>query len=285
MHPEVVKDSPGACDVCGMDLVRAEDLGVAGDPAPYVQPLVIPKTAVLVTGTRAVVYVLVPDTEKPTFEGREIVLGPRAGDLYIVRAGLSEGDEVVTNGVFKIDSAMQIAAKPSMMMPTTRSAAASVRDAVPEHFVAGLDFVYEAYLAAQRALASDDLDGFIVATVDMDRAIDLVDTGGLASEPLGKWRQAASRLTVDRPRIDGQSWRGACSNGCPTRRSTSRNGSATPGRRPGTWPSARWPSTTRERSGSSATRSSTTPTSVRPCRCAGQSAPHCRRWSQGVDHD
>ncbi len=202
MHPEVVKDAPGACDVCGMDLVRAEDLGVAGDPTPYEQPLVVPKTAVLVTGTRAVVYVKVPDTAKPTFEGREIEIGQRAGDLYIVRAGLSEGDEVVTNGVFKIDSAMQIAAKPSMMMPTTRSAAASVRDAVPEHFVAGLDPVYAAYLAAHKALASDDLDGFIAATGDMDRAIDLVDTGGLASEPLGKWRRAASRLTVDPPPTD-----------------------------------------------------------------------------------
>ena len=202
MHPEIVKDGPGVCDVCGMDLVRAEDMGIAGDPTPYVQPLVVPKTAVLVTGTRAVVYVLVPDTVKPTYEGREIVLGPRAGDLYIVRAGLAEGDEVVTNGVFKIDSAMQIAAKPSMMMPTTRNAAEPVRDAVPEHFVAGLDPVYAAYLAAQRALASDDLDGFTVATGDMDRAIDLVDTGGLASGSLGKWRQAVSRLTVDPPPAD-----------------------------------------------------------------------------------
>jgi len=89
-----------------------------------------------------------------------------------------------------------------MMMPTTRNAAEPVRDAVPEHFVAGLDPVYAAYLAAQRALASDDLDGFTVATGDMDRAIDLVDTGGLASEPLGKWRQAVSRLTVDPPPAD-----------------------------------------------------------------------------------
>ena len=149
MHPEVVKDGPGACDVCGMDLVRAEDMGVAGDPTPYEEPLVVPKTAVLVTGTRAVVYVLVPGTDKPTYEGREIELGVRAGDLYIVRAGLSEGEEVVTNGVFKIDSAMQIAAKPSMMMPTTRSEAASVRDVVPQHFVDGLDPVYAAYLGAQ----------------------------------------------------------------------------------------------------------------------------------------
>lgn len=117
MHPEIVKDEPGTCDVCGMDLIRAEDLGVVGDPASYETPLVVPKSAVLVTGARAIVYVEVPGAEKPTFEGREIVLGPRAGDLYIVRSGLQEGEVVVTNGAFKIDSAMQISAKPSMMMP------------------------------------------------------------------------------------------------------------------------------------------------------------------------
>ena len=27
MHPEVVKDGPGTCDVCGMDLVPADTLG------------------------------------------------------------------------------------------------------------------------------------------------------------------------------------------------------------------------------------------------------------------
>ena len=26
MHPEIVKDAPGSCDICGMDLVPAEDL-------------------------------------------------------------------------------------------------------------------------------------------------------------------------------------------------------------------------------------------------------------------
>ena len=77
--------------------------------------MVIPASAPLITGTRAVVYVQVPETEKPTYEGREIVLGPRAGDYYIVESGLAEGEVVVTNGNFKIDSAMQIQAKPSMM--------------------------------------------------------------------------------------------------------------------------------------------------------------------------
>jgi Cu(I)/Ag(I) efflux system membrane fusion protein len=70
-----------------------------------------------VTGTRAIVYVELPGTDEPTFEGREIVLGPRAGDYYLVRSGLKEGEIVVTNGNFKIDSAIQIQAKPSMMTP------------------------------------------------------------------------------------------------------------------------------------------------------------------------
>ncbi len=58
-----------------------------------------------------------PGAEKPTYEGREIILGPRAGDFYIVKSGLSEGEIIVSKGNFKIDSALQIQAKPSMMNP------------------------------------------------------------------------------------------------------------------------------------------------------------------------
>ncbi|KAA5539787.1 DUF3347 domain-containing protein [Roseiconus nitratireducens] len=118
MHPEIVKDQPGTCDICGMPLVRAESLGyVTAEPKESAKPLVVPTSAVLLTGTRAIVYVQVPGAEKPTYEGREIVVGPRAGDFYLVKSGLSEGDLVVTNGNFKLDSALQIAAKPSMMTP------------------------------------------------------------------------------------------------------------------------------------------------------------------------
>jgi Cu(I)/Ag(I) efflux system membrane fusion protein len=76
MHPEVVKDGPGQCDVCGMDLVPAEELGYV-DHSTENAPLIVPSSAVLRTGKRAVVYVEKPNTERPTYEGREIVLGPR----------------------------------------------------------------------------------------------------------------------------------------------------------------------------------------------------------------
>lgn len=118
MHPEIVKDQPGDCDICGMPLVRAESLGyVTAEPTVASKPLVVPASAVLLTGTRAIVYVQIPDADRPTYEGREIVIGSRAGNFYLVKAGLKEGDLVVTNGNFKIDSALQISAKPSMMTP------------------------------------------------------------------------------------------------------------------------------------------------------------------------
>jgi Cu(I)/Ag(I) efflux system membrane fusion protein len=126
MHPEIIKDAPGKCDICGMDLVPAEELGfVSADPAKTEMPLVIPVSAALRTGKRTVVYVQLPGTDKPTFEGREVVLGPRAGDYYIVHSGLEEGELVVTHGNFKIDSALQIQAKPSMLSPEAAPAAGS----------------------------------------------------------------------------------------------------------------------------------------------------------------
>lgn len=118
MHPEIVSDHAGECDLCGMFLKTTEELGyVSIDADNQVAPLVIPASAPLITGKRAVVYVALPD--KPgTYEGRQVVLGPRAGDYYLVKEGLAEGDMVVVNGNFKIDSAMQIRALPSMMNPT-----------------------------------------------------------------------------------------------------------------------------------------------------------------------
>ena len=77
-------------------------------------PLVIPLSAPLITGKRSVVYVAVAG-EEGVFEGREVVLGPKAKDHYVVLEGLSEGEQVVVNGNFKIDSAIQILARPGMM--------------------------------------------------------------------------------------------------------------------------------------------------------------------------
>lgn len=78
--------------------------------------LSIPKSAVLWTGKRSVVYVKVSKDE-PVFEMREVDLGNAIGSNYIILSGLKNGEEIVTNGTFTIDAAAQLQGKKSMMNP------------------------------------------------------------------------------------------------------------------------------------------------------------------------
>ena len=81
----------------------------------YRDKLVIPRSAVLWTGKRSIVYVKQPKTEEANFKIREIELGPMLGNSYVVESGLAEGEEIVTDGTFSVDAAAQLAGKPSMM--------------------------------------------------------------------------------------------------------------------------------------------------------------------------
>jgi Cu(I)/Ag(I) efflux system membrane fusion protein len=80
--------------------------------------LVIPRSAVLWTGKRSIVYVKQAGTIEPVFRIREIGLGPMLGNSYIVEDGLKEGEEIVTQGTFSVDAAAQLEGKPSMMNPS-----------------------------------------------------------------------------------------------------------------------------------------------------------------------
>lgn len=185
MHPDIVKDGPGTCDICQMDLVTTESLGFVkletSEP-----PLIIPASAPLITGTRAVVYVQLPDTEKPTYEGREITLGPRAGDYYIVDSGLKEGELVVTNGNFKIDSALQLQAKPSMMSAEPDEPKAKVFD-MPDKFKEEVDALLAEYFNIQSALAGDNLAEALAANDKAKEAIDKIDMAMLDKETHTAW--------------------------------------------------------------------------------------------------
>jgi Cu(I)/Ag(I) efflux system membrane fusion protein len=134
---------------------------------------------VLLTGKRALVYVKRPGTGEPVFQAREIRVGPRAGEFYPVVSGLKEGEEVVVKGNFKIDSAMQLSGKPSMINPEGGGPAAerdhsgagmSVKESGSRAPSAGPVFsgangdsgravrkaLWEAYLSLQEALAADE---------------------------------------------------------------------------------------------------------------------------------
>ena len=195
MHPEIIKDHPGQCDVCGMDLVPAESLGFVTEPAGEA-PLVVPASAVLRTGKRAVVYLKLPGREKPAFEGREIVLGPRAGDVFLVKEGLSAGDEVVTHGAFKIDSALQIQAKPSMMNPPEDSDVVTPSLQIDTSAAASL---IPGYFALQDALAADDLEAAREALMAM-----MEETGHVGPLPdlIHEMLAAASLDDMRRPHFE-----------------------------------------------------------------------------------
>ena len=212
MHPDVVKKAAGDCDICGMPLVTAASLGYASvssstDPPP----LVIPASAPLITGKRAVVYVEHLDRDRPTYEGREIVLGPRAGDHYIVASGLEEGEWVVVNGAFKIDSELQIRAAPSMMSPEgggahgqadDGAAAAKARPPVkymrmtgiPSEFSVMLKPIYEAYFDLQRALADDKHGDALEALDQLYLKFHTADAGSLPDSVRTIWDGLRDRI-------------------------------------------------------------------------------------------
>lgn len=217
MHPEIIKDEPGTCDVCGMPLVKAETLDIIGPAdSAAAPPLVVPETAVLRTGRRAVVYVRDPQDEG-LFEGREIVLGPQADNVVVVEEGLREGELVVTHGNFKIDSAVQIQAKPSMMSPaggvappghehhTPQPAAkpAAQSPPVPQAFSEQLSQTVRAYLQVQTALSADDAGAARTAAGTLLESLDAVDMSLLGHEAHLAWmqllpeiRQTAKELSV-----------------------------------------------------------------------------------------
>lgn len=209
MHPEIIQDGEGTCSICEMPLVSVEKMGYDSLDQGEA-PLVIPTSSVLKTGKRAVVYVQTPNASKPTFEGREIVLGPRAGDYYLVKSGLVEGERVVVNGNFKIDSALQIQAKPSMMNAEGGVAtgghdhggsqkkmdqeAPMKHVMAPNEFLAQLGPLYEAHFELQDALATDEFEKSKTALELINERLAGVDMNLLKDQLHATWMDLAQRI-------------------------------------------------------------------------------------------
>jgi len=76
--------------------------------------LIIPAGGVLQSGTREIVFVSRGDGY---LEPREVQLGARAGDHFIVSKGLKEGEQIVTSANFLIDSESQLQAALGSFVP------------------------------------------------------------------------------------------------------------------------------------------------------------------------
>lgn len=121
------------------------------DEAPVDAGVMVPKSSILWTGRRSVVYRQVGSEMKPAFEMVQVELGPVAGEMQQVLTGLSPGDQIVTNGVFAVDGAAQLSGKYSMM------AHPEEQDfQVSESFGKVIEEVIAAYLTMKNRLVRDE---------------------------------------------------------------------------------------------------------------------------------
>ncbi len=163
MHPQIIREEPGACPICGMDLVPTSKYGFTEEPIPQPKSLSVPRSAVLLAGGNSVVYV---ETKPGVFEIRPVTVGPILRDKIVILNGIKAGENVATAGNFLIDSQMQLAGKPSLIDPT-RAIAKSQEQKGPLEFekitvkpLGGetgekLEELYAAYFDVQKALAAD----------------------------------------------------------------------------------------------------------------------------------
>jgi Cu(I)/Ag(I) efflux system membrane fusion protein len=183
------------------------------------EKVVVPSSAVLWTGPRSLVYVKDPDAQTPRFEVREVELGARTGDHYIIESGLEEGEEVVFNGNFRIDSEFQLADRFSMMNRTPGTGAvpaghqhggmemgdhtpdgqqnhASVElfDDVPDDFRQKFTEAIEIYLNGKDALIESDLAEAQLAYEAFLSKLEEIGIHGLSGDGHMAWMESYEKL-------------------------------------------------------------------------------------------
>ncbi|NGP54201.1 efflux RND transporter periplasmic adaptor subunit [Thioalkalivibrio sp. XN8] len=171
----------------------------AGDPEQgedaTTAPLLVPASAPLLTGKRAVVYVQQPAADRPTYEARDVLLGPKAGDWYVVRSGLSEGELVVANGAFRIDAELQLRGRPSMMQPEGGMPPGHDHGAAPEAFQHDVGRLVTAQFALVQALADDDPAAARDAALAVDAVLHEADATVLGAPAAREhWNELAASM-------------------------------------------------------------------------------------------
>lgn len=135
--------------------------------------IVIPKSAVMWTGTRSVVYVKNTSSDKVSFLMKKVTLGPTLGDGYLIKEGLEVGEEIATNGTFSIDAAAQLAGKPSMMSPDAGRGYSEI--AIGQKEKNALSPLFQSYFALKNNLVNDDFESGISSAKEMKSALKNVD--------------------------------------------------------------------------------------------------------------
>lgn len=179
--------------------------------------LVVPKTAVMWTGKRSVVYVKNTNAKGVSFIMRDVTLGTVLGDSYIIKEGLEEGEEIAINGTFSIDAAAQLVGKPSMMNPEggvamtghnhgetkmeDGKASAKQKDVKPSKPISigkeakkALQPVYVDYLKFKDLLAADNVEGAKKVAVSMQDNLAKINMSIFTGESHTVWMKFSSNL-------------------------------------------------------------------------------------------
>jgi Cu(I)/Ag(I) efflux system membrane fusion protein len=177
--------------------------------------MVIPKSAVMWTGERSVVYIKSIVSNKVSFKLRNVTLGASLGDAYIIKDGLSEGEEIVINGTFAVDAASQLAGKPSMMSPeggkaitghnhsnetapTSNVSESKVKNSksvsISQKVKENLKPIFESYLEMKDALTNDNLEAAKKSGNNLLKSVENVNMALFTGESHNIWMGFSTEL-------------------------------------------------------------------------------------------
>tara|TARA_R110002096_G_scaffold118759_1_gene257109 strand:- start:1760 stop:3538 length:1779 start_codon:yes stop_codon:yes gene_type:complete len=174
--------------------------------------LTVPKTAVMWTGKRSVVYVMQMSAQGVSFIMREVTLGPELGESYVIEDGLQPGEEIAINGTFSIDAAAQLAGKPSMMNPEggvamtghnhggntnsnmEKMPVSSKKTTISEDAKKSLQPLFDNYFKLKIALASDDFEKAKASGVAMNNSLGKIDMNLFKGDAHSLWMQQSTAL-------------------------------------------------------------------------------------------
>jgi membrane fusion protein, copper/silver efflux system len=180
------------------------DMFVSGELSNFIESemnIIVPKSAVLWTGQRSVVYVKVPELNIPSFEFREVLLGDEIGSNYQIISGLEVGEEVVTHGAFVIDASAQLNNQASMMNRLVPGAVSEeflpdFTESTPKKFKAQLEALNKAYLAVKDAFVQTDAAMAGKKTEGILKALKNVDMSLVKGESHNYWMEESKNIKV-----------------------------------------------------------------------------------------
>jgi len=116
--------------------------------------ITIPKSAVMWTGRKSVVYVEKESDHGQSFEMRKVILGASTGNSYRLKSGLKAGDRIVVEGTFSVDAAAQLRGVAGMMSLSDDTKSIQLTKEQKELF----DQLFEHYFQVKNALVEEDYE-------------------------------------------------------------------------------------------------------------------------------